>query len=73
MKKPHKLQLQPAGPAWGLVFGVFMTAVGIGLWFYAKAIYHPTHFDESLAVATILIGVFSAVYSGREISHRKHR
>jgi hypothetical protein len=73
MKKPHKFQRQAAGPVWGLVFGAFMTAAGIGLWLYAKAPHRPSQFDESLAVAAVLIGVFAAVYAGREIGHGKHR
>jgi len=73
MKKLHKLQPQTAGPAWGLVFGVFMTAVGIGLWCYAETAYSAGRTDESVAVASMLIGVFSAVYAGREIHRKRNR
>jgi hypothetical protein len=72
MKKLHRLQSQTAGPVWGLVFGVFMTAVGIGLWFYAEMAYSADRTDESVAVASMLIGVFSAVYAGREILYRRN-
>lgn len=72
MKKLHKLQSQTAGPVWGLVFGVFMTAVGIGLWCCAETTYSAGRTDESVAVASMVIGVFSAVYAGREILHRRN-
>lgn len=73
MKKLHKLQPQTAGPVWGLVFGVFMTAVGIGLWFYAEISHSSGRTDESVAVASMLIEVFSVVYAGREIHRKRNR
>jgi apolipoprotein N-acyltransferase len=73
VKNLHRLQSQTAGPVWGLVFGAFMTAVGIGLWWYAETLHAPTQFDESVAVAATLIGVFLVVYAGREIHHKRNR
>jgi hypothetical protein len=68
MKMSHKLaSSDPAGPVWGLIFGVFITAVGIGLWFYATLSTSPGRQDESLAVAAMLMGLFLAVYAGREL------
>jgi hypothetical protein len=60
-----------AEPVWGLVFGLFMTAVGIGLWFYATSSVPAGRQDESLAVAALIVGLFSAVYAGRELSHKR--
>lgn len=71
MKKLHRLPSQTAGPVWGLVFGVFMTAVGIGLWYCAETANSSGRTDESVAIAATPIGVFSAVYAGREILHRR--
>lgn len=72
MKMSHKLQSQTPGPAWGLVFGLFLTGIGAGLWLYARAT-EGSQFDESVAVAAVLLGLFSVVYAGREIHHKKRR
>ena len=72
MKMSHRLSSRAAGPVWGLVFGLFMTAIGVGLWCYATMTATAGQTDESFAVAAMLVGVFSAVYAGRELSH-KHR
>ncbi|MFL9993035.1 hypothetical protein PQR34_19435 [Paraburkholderia sediminicola] len=56
-----------AGPVWGIIFGVLMTAIGMGLWFYATLSVPPGRQDESLAVAAVLVGLFMAVYAGREL------
>jgi hypothetical protein len=69
MKMSHRLQSQSAGPVRGLVFGILMSAVGLGLWFCAGV--SPR--DQSVAVAALLIGVFVTVYAAREIRHRKRR
>jgi hypothetical protein len=69
MKKSHKLPAHTAGPVWGLVFGLVMTAVAVVLWLYGQAHQGASHLDESLAVAAALIGVFVAVCAGREIRH----
>ncbi len=72
MKMSHRLgSPDTAGPVWGLVFGMFMTAIGIGLLFYATSSAPLGQQDESLAVAAILIGLFSAVYAGRELRHKR--
>lgn len=72
MKMSHRSgRPDTAGPVWGLVFGTFMTAIGVGLWFYAKSLVPPGQQDESLAVAALLIGLFSAVYAGRELCHKR--
>jgi drug/metabolite transporter (DMT)-like permease len=68
MKMSHRLESHDtAGPVWGLIFGVLMTAIGMGLWFYASSLVPPGRQDESLAVAAMLIGLFAAVYAGREL------
>lgn len=73
MKMSHKLaSSDPAGPVWGLIFGIFMTALGMGLWFYATLLVPPGRQDESLAIAAILVGLFSAVYAGRELWRNRH-
>lgn len=72
MKMSHRLETSDtAGPVWGLIFGMLMTAIGIGLWFYATWSAHPGRQDESLAVAAMLIGLFVAVYAARELSHKR--
>jgi hypothetical protein len=50
---------------------MFMTAVGIGLWFYATSQAPAGRQDESLAVAAVIVGLFSAVYAGRELCHKR--
>ena len=70
MKMSHRLaSSDTTGPVWGLIFGIFMTAVGVGLWFYTTLSEPHGRQDESLAVAAILIGLFSAVYAARELRH----
>ncbi|MGF6601727.1 hypothetical protein P3T23_006478 [Paraburkholderia sp. GAS448] len=72
MKMSHRLgSSDTAGPVWGLIFGMFMTAIGIGLWFYATLSVPPGRQDQSLAVAAMLIGLFLAVYAGRELWHNR--
>jgi hypothetical protein len=56
---------------WGLIFGLLMTAVGMGLWFYATLSVPPGWQDESLAVAATLVGLFLAVYAGRELCRKR--
>lgn len=72
MKMSHRLgSPDTAGPVWGLVFGMFMTAIGISLWFYATSSAPSGRLDESLAVAAVIVGLFSAVYAGRELRHKR--
>lgn len=70
MKTLHKLRSRTAGPVWGLVFGILISAVGLGLWFYARTS-SSSEGDQSVAVAAVLIGVFLTVYAAREIGRRK--
>jgi ABC-type phosphate transport system permease subunit len=44
-----------------------MTAIGIGLWLYATLPVSHARQDQSWAVAAVLIGLFLAVYAGREL------
>ncbi|MGF6636498.1 hypothetical protein [Paraburkholderia sp. MM6662-R1] len=72
MKMSHRLaSSDTAGPMWGIIFGIFMTAIGMGLWFYATLSTAPERHDESLAVAAVLIGLFLAVYAGLELCHKR--
>ena len=72
MKMSHRFgSPDTAGPVWGLVFGMFMTAIGMGLWFYATSSALSGRHDESSAVAAVIIGLFSAVYAGRELCHKR--
>ncbi len=72
MKMSHRLgSPDTAGPMWGLIFGMLMTAIGMGLWFYASSLVPPGRQDESLAVAAMIIGLFLAVYAGRELCHKR--
>jgi hypothetical protein len=72
MKMSHRLASSDnAGPVWGLILGMFMTAIGIGLWFYATSSAPTGRQDESLAVAAMVIGLFLAVYAGRELRHKR--
>lgn len=68
----HRLQSDSAGPVWGLILGACVMVAGIGIWTYAKSSESGDSFDESLAMAAMLVGTFLAVYAGREIWHR-HR
>lgn len=71
MKMSHRLQSHSAGPVWGLVMGMFLVAIGIVIWIYAKSSQPGDSLDESLAMAAMLVGVFLAVYAGREISRAR--
>ncbi|AIP36023.1 putative membrane protein [Paraburkholderia xenovorans LB400] len=72
MKMSHKSgSTNTAGPVWGLVFGVLMTAVGTGLWFYATSSVPPGRQDESLAIAVVLVGLFLVIYAGRELCNKR--
>jgi hypothetical protein len=48
-----------------------MTAIGMGLWFYATLSPASGRRDESLAVAAVIVGLFSAVYAGRELCQKR--
>lgn len=54
-----------------LVFGMVITAIGAALWRHATLARFPVGGNESLAVAAILIGLFSAIYAGRELFRRR--
>jgi drug/metabolite transporter (DMT)-like permease len=72
MKMSHRLDSSDtAGPVWGLIFGLLMTAIGMGLWFYATRSIDSGRQDESLAVAATLVGLFLAVYAGRELRRKR--
>lgn len=67
----QKLRSESAGPIWGLIFGLFFTGIGIGLLFYATYLHAASPFDEVLASGALLVGLFSAVYSARELRHTR--
>ncbi|WP_321939397.1 hypothetical protein [Paraburkholderia sp. J8-2] len=69
MKMSHRLRSDPAGPVWGLTMGMLLMAIGIGIWVFVKASQPGDFFDESLAMAAMVVGAFLAVYAGREIRH----
>jgi NhaP-type Na+/H+ or K+/H+ antiporter len=71
MKMSHRLRQHQAGPIWGLVFGLLFTGIGIGLWCYAQFGRAAGPFDESFAVGALVVGLFSAIYSGRELHHMR--
>lgn len=73
MKRLRKLRSSTAGPAWGLIFGVFMIAIGIGQGFYTAATRDLNPFDGPIAVGATLVGVFTAVYAVREMRRGKQR
>ncbi|WGS54983.1 hypothetical protein LFL96_36495 (plasmid) [Paraburkholderia sp. D15] len=74
MKLSHRLaDPDNAGPAWGLALDVFMAVVGAGLWFYATASEPLDHRDESVAATALLVGLFLADYSARELHHQRRR
>ncbi len=70
MKLAHKLNSNKAGPVWGVAFGLLVTLAGVGLWCDAKLSAAAGRFDESLSVASILIGVLTAAYAVHELRHR---
>ena len=70
MKFSHRLDSHHAGPAWGLAFGLLVTLAGVALWCDAKLSSSAGRFDEPLAVAAVLVGVFVAIYAGHELRHR---
>lgn len=72
MKMTYRLRSQQAGPIWGVIFGLFLTGIGIGLWCYTKFLRGAGPLDELLAVGAFLVGVLSAVYAVRELFHQ-HR
>jgi hypothetical protein len=69
MKLSHKLDDSGTTPRWGLILGVLMIAAGAGRWFYASAAADRPA-DEWLATAAVILGVFLAIYSWRELRHR---
>ncbi|WP_345815887.1 hypothetical protein AAGS40_16655 [Paraburkholderia sp. PREW-6R] len=60
-----------AGPVWGLFLGALMTFVGMGLWFNTTLAVMPERQEQSLAVASMLVGLFLAVYAGREVCRQR--
>ena len=73
MKTLHRFRSRTAGPVWGLVLGILLSAAGLGLWFQASASSSSSERDQSVAVAAIVIGVFLTVYAAREIGRSKRR
>ncbi|OUL75740.1 hypothetical protein CA601_41685 [Paraburkholderia hospita] len=70
MKFSHRPASRNAGPVGGLVFGLFVTLAGVGLWCDAKLSSAAGRLDEPMAVAAVLAGVFTAIYAGHELRHR---
>ena len=73
MKMLHRLQSQTAGPAWGLAFGILMSAAGLVLWFHAGASPSVAARDQSVSVGAVLLGVLLTVYASRELGRKRHR
>ncbi|MFM0323470.1 hypothetical protein [Caballeronia glebae] len=72
MKMTHRITSSTSGPAWGLAFGLMMTAIGVALWWRGVSSF-PDTVDESLGIAALLVGIFMSVYAGREILHGRPR
>ncbi|WP_250516963.1 hypothetical protein [Caballeronia sp. INDeC2] len=72
MKMAHRVTSSTGGPAWGLVFGLIMTAIGVALWCHGAFSFADT-VDQSLGVAALLVGAFMSVYAGREMLHGRRR
>lgn len=70
MKLSHRTSADTAGPIWGIAFGVLLSVAGVALWCEAKISTSASPLDESLAVASLLIGVFVAIYAGHELRRR---
>jgi len=72
MKMAHGSASSTSGPAWGLAFGLIMTAIGVAL--LCRGVFSFTDTaDESLGVAALLVGVFMSAYAGREILRATRR
>lgn len=67
MKLSHRTSASTAGPIWGIALGLLLSAVGVALWCDARLSASASRLDEPLAVASLLVGVFVAIYAGHEI------
>lgn len=70
MKFSHTISSHKAGPVWGIAFGLVVTLAGVGLWCAAKLSSNAGRFDEPMAVAAVLVGVFAAIYAAHELRRR---
>lgn len=70
MKMSHKRRAPVAGPVWGLAFGVLMMAASAALWWLGSNLGQGLP-AESLAVAALLVGVFTFVCAAREIARNR--
>ena len=70
MKLSHEVSSRTAGPVWGIALGVLLTAAGIALWCDAALSASGSTVDESLAVASLLVGIFAIIYAAHELRRR---
>ena len=70
MKLSRRSRSRSAGPAVGLILGLFLMAVGTGFWIYAKSVQPGNRLDDLLAMTAIAIGALLVAYAGRELWHR---
>lgn len=72
MKMSHRLEsVEAARPVWSLAVGLVLTIVGVALWVYAPDAISASRQVQSLAVASTLVGLFVAVYAGREVVRKR--
>lgn len=72
MKMSHRLASPNTTAAvWMFAFGLLATAAGVGLWRHEPVVLSTARQSESMAVAAVLIGLFSAVYAARELYRKR--
>jgi len=70
MKLSHEAGSRSAGPIWGIALGLLLTAAGVAILCDAKLTAYGSMLDESMAVGSLLIGIFATIYSAHELRRR---
>ncbi|MCA8331659.1 hypothetical protein [Burkholderia cepacia] len=62
-----------AGPIWGVVAGIILTAVGFGMGFLPKRFHSSGMLNEFVASGVAITGIFLVVYAIHELRRQRHR
>ncbi|AOJ38245.1 hypothetical protein WJ23_10300 [Burkholderia lata] len=70
MKYTHN---ENAGPIWGVVGGLLLTAVGLSMGLFPKLLDSTGSLNDFVSSGVTMLGIFLCVYAVRETLRQHHR